>query len=187
VINHSRKLFFVLIALFGTGFWTPDQTILWAQSQQPVEYQVKAAVICNLLPFVEWPVKTTPIRKSSLTLYVLGENPFGAHLEPYQGEIIRQKRLSIRFVRSLRDVQAGDILFISGSEKDRLSQILKQVGDSDILTIGDHEAFGQRGVMVNFYIIGHKIRFEINVDAVRRSGLKINPEILKLAKIIKDS
>jgi hypothetical protein len=39
--------------------------------------------------------------------------------------------------------------------------------------------------MINFFMSGNKVSFEINVDAVDHSGLKMSSQLLKLAKIVK--
>jgi hypothetical protein len=51
------------------------------------------------------------------------------------------------------------------------------------LTISEIEGFTQSGGIINFYIEESKIRFEINVGAAEKAGLKISSKLLKLAKI----
>ena len=117
----------------------------------------------------------------------MGENPFGNTLEPYQGETIRGKNWSIKPFHSLQDLKDCQVLFISFSERGRITYIAKLANEMGILTIGDTEGFGAQGVMINFYLEKNKVRFEINADAVHRAGLKIGSELLKLAKIIRDT
>lgn len=40
--------------------------------------------------------------------------------------------------------------------------------------------------MVAFYLTDGKVRFEVNVDAVERGGLKMSARLLNLARIVKD-
>ena len=39
--------------------------------------------------------------------------------------------------------------------------------------------------MINFTTINEHLRFEINVDSVKKSGFIISPQLLKLAIIVK--
>jgi hypothetical protein len=55
---------------------------------------------------------------------------------------------------------------------------------SYILTIGDTKGFGESGVMINFLTKENKVRFEINLAAARRAGLKISSKLLSLATIV---
>ena len=49
-----------------------------------------------------------------------------------------------------------------------------------------HYRYAAQGVMVNFYPERNKVRFETNVDAARRAGLKISSHLLKLARIVRE-
>jgi hypothetical protein len=40
--------------------------------------------------------------------------------------------------------------------------------------------------MINFVIENHKVRFEINPEAITRAGLRVNAQLLKLARIVRE-
>lgn len=147
------------------------------------EYEVKAAFIYNLAKFIEWPDKSMD-RKSTLTIYILGNAPFGSALDAIRGKTIKEKAIVVKKTDSLNILKNGDILFISNSEKERLDQILNEISRLPILTIGDTESFAENGVIVNFYIEDKKVRFEINIEAAKRAGLRVSSNLLKLARII---
>src|ERR1700674_3341810 len=50
-------------------------TALFAQSEEPTEYQVKAAFLLNFAKFVEWLPDAFPSKKAPLTLCVFRHNP----------------------------------------------------------------------------------------------------------------
>jgi hypothetical protein len=133
--------------------------------------------------FIEWPDKSLD-NGSTLTIYILGDDPFGANLDVIKGKLVKGKTVFVKQIDSpdiLRDV---GILFVSRSEKDQLPDILKGISGKPILTVGDTVGFAKRGVMVNFYLEDNKIRFEINMEAARLAGLKISSNLLKIGKII---
>jgi hypothetical protein len=78
------------------------------------------------------------------------------------------------------------MVFVGSSERQRLKAILDGAKEGDVLTIADSESFGHLGIMINFYIEENKVRFEINLDAVRRTGLKITSKLLRLARVIQE-
>ena len=82
------------------------------------------------------------------------------------------------------NLTACDILFISSSEKDRLSSIMATLKDLPILTVSEIEGFTQRGGIINFIIVANKIRFEINPDAAKQVGIHISSQLLQLARIV---
>ena len=56
-----------------------------------------------------------------------------------------------------------------------------------VLTVGEQEGFAVRGGIVNLTKEKNKVRFEINLDAAKRAGLKMSSQLLKLAKVIHDT
>ncbi len=151
-----------------------------AQHPKPSEYEVKAAFIYNFAKFVEWPADID----KTVTLCILGDSPFGAAIEAIHGKPVGEKNMAVTRVKSDQQLKDCQILFISNSEKTRISQVLKNIGNSNVLTIGDTEGFGHQGVIINFYIEQDKVRFEINLESSIRANLKISSKLIKLGKLI---
>jgi hypothetical protein len=55
-----------------------------------------------------------------------------------------------------------------------------------ILTVSEIENFAQRGGIINLKKESNRVVFEINLDVVKRAGLAMNAQLLKLAKIVKN-
>lgn len=144
------------------------------------EYDVKAAFLYNFPKFVELPGDDT------LTLCIVGNDPFGDALRPLQGSVTAGKRLVVKRVSSVDAIPACQILFISSSEEGKLESILKYARKKQILTIGDTPGYPQQGVIINFYLENNKVRIEINIDTAEQSKLKISSKLLNLARIIHD-
>lgn len=177
----QKKLLVILLLV-----WIAQTVVIpaaYGQEKAIGEYDVKAAFLYSVAKFVEWPDASLD-NKSTLTIYILGDAPFGSVLDTIRGKTIKGKTVVVNKTNSLNILKNGDILFISNSEKERLKQILNGISHLSILTVGDTESFAQNGVMVNFYIENNRIRFEINMEAARLAGLKISSNLLKMGKII---
>jgi hypothetical protein len=149
------------------------------------EYQVKAVLIYKITKFIEWPGHTSTHADSALNVCVLGDDPFEENLDLIQGKSVRGRVLVIHKFDHLQSLPSDcHALFISPSEKSRLRPILETLGSLPILTIGDTEGFAKAGSMVNFINKNNTIRFEINLDASRKAGLKISSQLLELAIIV---
>ena len=150
-------------------------------------HQVQAAFLFNFAKFVTWPDDAFQRSENSLIIGVLGEDPFGAVLEEtIRDKTVMGKKLAVkRFVR-IQDAVNSHILFLSSSEESHLPHILKVLEKNTVLTVSDMEQFGERGGMVAFTVEDQKVRFNVNVDAVERAGLKMGSQLLKLAKIVGD-
>ena len=82
------------------------------------------------------------------------------------------------------DAVSSHILFISASEKAWLPAMLSGLGEASVLTVSDMEHFTERGGMISLRLVGQKVRFDINLDATERAGLKLSSQLLRLARVI---
>ena len=133
---------------------------------------------------MEWPTEAFSDARSPLILGILGEDPFGAALETIRGKVVKGRTLVIKQFLQVEDLQKCHILFISSSERDRLTHVLALAGTPNVLTVGDMDGFAGHGGVINLVKTGNKIKFEINMDAARAAGLKISSKLLKLARIV---
>ncbi|HEY2574392.1 MAG TPA: YfiR family protein [Verrucomicrobiaceae bacterium] len=163
----------------------PLTSRLHAQSQSASqrEYEIKAAYLYNFINYVAWPADALP--GSTITLGIVGENPFGAALNPLNGKKVKGRTLAVRQVSDARSMGQCQIVFFSSSEKPRLSEWLDKLKDSRALTVSEVEGFAQRGGIINFISEHNKVRFEINPASARERGLTISSELLKLANVVK--
>ncbi len=156
-----------------------------AQAQTSKEYQIKAAFLFNFAQFVEWPSSAFADPSAPISIGVLGDDPFGAVLDQtVEGETINHRKLVIQRSQRAADLKGCHLVFISKSEKSRLTDIFDSLGSASVLTVSETENFARRGGIINFYLDGNKVRFEINADAAQRKGIKISSQLLKLGKVV---
>jgi len=177
---------FILLLAVTVLLVLNTQDNAYAKQTPSSETLIKAAFLYNFAKFVEWPVDAFADDQTPLTLGILGKDPFGDALETIRDKSVGGRRLEIKRSKTIQDLEKCHILFISGSEKNRVKMIFNGLKGSNTLTVGDMESFAQRGGIINFISVDKKIRFEINVDAAMQTGLKISSKLLKLARIIKN-
>lgn len=153
---------------------------------EDLEPAVKAEFIDRFTSFIEWPAETFPTDDSPFVIGVTGDHPVAAHLRRMAEErTIKGRQILIRKLNSLDDLDGCHVVFIAGRTEAELSDILARTSTKPILTIADTPGFAQRGVLINLYRERKRVRFEINRDAAKRSGLKLSAKLLKLAKIVR--
>ena len=130
----------VILALLMIGSAAPS---VFAEQQKAGEYQVKAACLYNFINFIEWPPQSSFESSPTITLCIIGDDPFGDALEDLQNETVRGKKLAIKY-RSYADLRGCDILFLPLSEKHHAAKILRSIGKSDVLTVSDTEESARR-------------------------------------------
>jgi hypothetical protein len=155
-------------------------TALRAEAAAP-EYAVKAAFLYNFTKFVEWPPSAFHDDSSSLRLCVLGEDPFGDILEAVTEDAVDGRTLTVLRTDWMSDLAACQILFISRSERRKVTTILAAVRGAPVLTVADADGFLEKGGIINFILQGSKVRFEINQEVADQAGLKISSKLLRLA------
>lgn len=156
-----------------------------ARAQVAGEYQVKAAFLYNFIKFVSWPEESFPDTNSPIVIGLLGEDPFGQTLNRVvEGKSISNRPVVLRRSHSLSELSDAHLVFISRSENGRVRQILREVRRKPVLTVSEIDRFCERGGIINFTIRDNKIRFQINPEAARTSGLRISSKLLSLATIV---
>jgi hypothetical protein len=152
------------------------------------EYYRKAALFKVFSQYIQWPENSDMKDLSKpFVIGVIGKNPFGPILEKaYSQEEykIKNKKVEIRFISKMEEIEGCHILFISKFFKEELEEILDLTRKKPILTIAETKGYAERGVLFNLYISKNEIRFEINTAALRESQLIVDSQLLSVARII---
>jgi hypothetical protein len=54
-----------------------------------------------------------------------------------------------------------------------------------VLVVGESDDFAESGGAIELFLEERRVRFEINVEAAERSGIRINSRVLSLARIVR--
>lgn len=163
-------------------------TISVSAAAQPSEYLLKAAFLEKFARFTDWPKHHFDNTNEPFVISVIGKNPFQDSLEKlYAKGRIKNRAVKIRYIKKEDQIPGSHILFICKSEKKKLTRLIKFTKDYPILIISDTKGFAQEGSHINLYIRANgTLHFEINPEASRNAGLKIQVILLEIAKIIRN-
>jgi hypothetical protein len=143
------------------------------------EYQIKAAFLQNFPKFVDWP-SLQPGGMSPLVIGIVGDDPFGPMLASMIATVNHDGHpLVLTHPRWNEKLTDCHILFVSASEVQHLSQILADAPNA--LTVGDFNSFARRGGIIEMRMVGSRVRFDINIAAARKAGIRISSKLLGLA------
>ena len=160
--------------------------VVRAQQSKATEYQVKAAYLYNFGRFVQWPPTATAAKGDSFSICVIGQDPFGTALDAIlAGETIDGKAVVAKRVAKPQDALNCRVLYISASEDSRLKELLAALDNAGVLTVSDIPQFSQRGGMIQFVMVGNKIRFEVNLTSAQDAGLTLSSGLLKVAAAVR--
>lgn len=183
MIALRRLLLAFACALLCLTPWSFGQSSLQAaQPSGPAEYDVKSVFLLNFTRFVEWPQPSPERAAAPFSLCIYGDDPFGGSLNRIiAGEKVEGRPILIKRIRKLPD--ACELLFIPASQPSQAA-VLTQAGP-DVLTVGEAPEFLRDGGMIRFLIDEHRVRFDINRQAVERSSLKMSARLLSVARAVK--
>ena len=165
---------------------SPAAPLQTAQAPQRVqEYQAKATILRAVGNYTHWPETKVKNPSNPFVIGILGDSPFGRHLEDQiQGQQVRGRSIRLLYMRSLKedDIEICDLLFICESESDRLTEVLEVCKDRPILTLGDTPGYSHRGVMLDFTFEAQLLGLEANLKSIRTAGLEVSSSFLAISK-----
>lgn len=169
--RYLLGLFAFLPSLAGQGA---------AQSgSQPTQTEVQAAYLYNFGKFVTWPASANA---PEMDICILGRDPFGVVLDRILAhEKIDGRALAVVRLANIQSAKSCSILFFADSEATHVEQDLSAIGGAPVLTVSELPGFASRGGMIQFVLDHDRVRFEVNLNAARKSGLTLSSQLLKVA------
>jgi hypothetical protein len=76
-------------------------------------------------------------------------------------------------------------LYVAAVDRDVVRGITASTRGKSILSVGDQPGFALEGLLINLVLDDEGfVRFEINRDVARVSGLKISAKLMRLARLV---
>jgi len=148
---------------------------------------MQALYLYNFAKFIDWPEKVFASRQAPIRLCIYGEKPNDVRQSAttLEGKQIHGRELAVRRNATLAELHDCQIVFIPGSEKRWLPEVLRLAHAACALTVSDMDDFVDAGGGVGLLVVDRQLRFEFNLDATQTAQLKVSSQLLKLAKAVK--
>jgi hypothetical protein len=160
----------------------------YAAKPMPREYQLKAVFLEGFTKFVAWPDNTFAKPNTLLRICVLGEHPFGNALDIAVANTNKRKRKGrhreVQYLNGIKHVAGCHVLYVSRSDRYRRAAVLDYVLPYPLLTVSDMEGFVINGGMIQLYTRRNKVRFFIDPQTIRDTGLEPHGNLLRIADIV---
>lgn len=161
----------------SAGLWGPA----WAQSDS-LALEIKATYLDKFGDFVDWPASTLNGPTDPVRLCVVGDDPFGAVLDQTtRGQRIGSRPLVLMRLDKVDRGAPCNILFAGGSPRQSVADILDKMRGAPVLTITDAAGAPPARGIINFVVLGNRVRFQIDGQSATQSGLAISSKLLSLA------
>jgi hypothetical protein len=151
------------------------------------DQQLKAVFVFRFSQFVDWPATAYATDTEPFVIGVLGNDTFAALLEEVvRGEHVNKHPIQVRKFSNAEAAGPVHILFVDRSESARLEQVVELVKSRSTLVVSDLDGATQRGAMIQFTNVNHRIGLRINVDSARASRLIVSSNLLRLAEVVRN-
>ena len=145
------------------------------------EIEQKAKIIKHLAGLVTW-------SSNVINVCLLGNFADGERVvEKLNGKMIKEKKLQVLKKDTLDGiVQTCNIVYISNSEKHNAKKIIEIFDGKPALLISDIPDFAQNGGSINFMMLNKILAITLNLESIKKSGIKINLQEFEQVTIFPD-
>ena len=164
-----------LLALLATLASSPA----WAVDEQ----ELKAAIVFNLLLFVQWPIDAVAASTGSMVLCVSPTNALHPPLKALQGRPIRSQLLEVRDLPAGASRAPCHALYLDAGDPERQAGI--KANPTTTLVISDDVEAPSPQAAIVLRQVGGRIGFDVNLEAARQARLQFSSKLLRLARRVR--
>ena len=157
---------------------------LRVSAQDVTEVRLKGAFIFNFARFTDWPPEALS-SSSTVSACVVGDKPISDALQSaVSGQRLSGRPVVVSLLDPKTTVLNCHLLYVSGVDRARLSELVVRLREAPVLTVSDDDAFLKAGGMIQIFIESGKMRFRINPRAAKRAHLQLSSRLLALAELV---
>lgn len=144
------------------------------------EHQIKAAFIANFIKFIDWPSLGDP--GSRFVVGVYGADAFEHTVEDaLAGRSVSGHPIMVQQLHSDSEVMKCRVVVSGASSEERIEKLSRICQGSNTVLIGESEDFARYGGTIGFLLISSQVRFDVNLESAKRSGVTFSSKLLQLA------
>jgi hypothetical protein len=180
----GRWLRWVLLSGFCVGALVGVQ-FAHAQAAAPaisLERTVKAAFLYKFLSYAEFPAAAFADASAPLVIGVVGADAIAVELSRIvAGRSAGQRPVIFKSVRESEPAVGVHLLFIPGADPQHVARLMKAAQQAPMLLVTECDNCLQHGSVINFMIIGERVRFDVSLEAAERNNIKLSSRLLTVA------
>ncbi|MCX7291021.1 YfiR family protein [Janthinobacterium sp.] len=144
-----------------------------ADARRPGEV---AQVLFGIISYVRWPVARPEVR-----VCMLGTPRYGAAIVDTPASSLGQ-RIRVKIPAATAAAGECDVVYLGSLPEGEREHLLAQVIGKPILSVAEPGTSCTVGTMFCLRLSEAQIGFDVNLDAIARSGLRVHPNALQIAR-----
>jgi hypothetical protein len=150
-----------------------------------LERRVKAAYLYKFAGYVDWPSSAFHDASDPLVIGVIGDDALADELERLvEGRRSGGRPVHVRRIEETTEPGNAHLLFLGRSHAARTGEVVEALHLRPVLVVTESPRSMGNGAMINFVLEEGRVRFEVDLDAVERSGLGLSSRLLTVARTV---
>lgn len=147
------------------------------------QYAFKAAFLFNFIEYIDW---KNDAESGTFNFAVLGDSPITEQMRIVaRNQRAKNKKINIAEYENVNEIGLCYILFVSNTSSIPLEDVISKFENKPVLIVTEENEGGvKKGPFINFFIESGKLKFEINLKAINKAGIKISSQLLQHAIIV---
>lgn len=151
-----------------------------AESMPSPEYQLKASYIYHFTKFIKWPAGTLQGSNATLSICLVGKDPFGKALDVIEGKMSHGARIKVHRINNPMDRDC-QIVYINVAGTVAEKKLIEASRREGVLMLGESEDFIRNGGTMRFLTKDDRVRFQIDKESAEKAGLSIPKKLMSVA------
>lgn len=139
----------------------------------------EALYIYNFLRHIKWEDSSVG---ETYVIGVLGKTDTYQSLINYtKGRKVGVKPIKVVQYSSVEEIGRCQVLLISQKESSKIDQISEKFKSSDCLIIGSKSGLSNNGAVIDFALVGGKLKFRLNEENAKKQNLVVSRALIDMA------
>jgi hypothetical protein len=153
----------------------------WAQDTIPGSAGTSAAAVRNvvlgILSYARWPVEPAELQVCVVAHTEFADDLLQGATQP-SGRRVQVQRVSLDSPTLGTDC---NVVYLGAASDVERKRLFAQLAGHPILSISERDDACSVGSMFCLHVHGAQVSFDVNLDSVARSGVRVHPSVLQLA------
>ncbi|MES2932145.1 MAG: YfiR family protein [Pseudomonadota bacterium] len=146
------------------------------------EDRLEAAFLYKFLNYVEWPASAFAKADAPYVIGIVDADDVADELHKIaNGRNVNNRPVLVKKLAKTDTPEGVHVLFIAREAHLRQPQLFKQARQEPILVVTETDDALKQGSMINFKIVDERLRFDVALEPVEKSGLKLSSRLLTVA------
>jgi len=170
-----RALHYIAVCAMGLLFYISLSTAHAMKSEN--ELKLKTAYLYNFTKFTHWPEDLKIIK-----ICISVDHPISKSIQSLHEKKSNDKVIEIETIKTEEEVHGCNLIYLSGVSQDFYQKVMGLSLGKPIVTIKDIDEYKEVETMITLFEENKRLRFQINIDKAKESGVVFSSKLLKYSE-----